>query len=352
MKNNLSINPQLETPVVFIIFNRPETTAQVWDCIRKARPKKLYIVADAPRLDKETDAKKVAATRKIVETVDWPCEVIRDYAEVNQGDFKRFHAAFELAFKTENEIIWLEDDCLPSPAFFPFCEAMLKRYADNEQIAYINGSNLNWGLPKIKSDYYVSRYMLPWGYALWKRSWELCRPTLEYWMDPSYRATVLNNFTDIAPNDALSQFKAISEKTFWTNLFDTWYNQYEKPGTNVRKSGFDYYLKLAFWAHQKRAIMPRVNLVKNIGFGADATHTQAVNKSHIVPLQSLDVAHLKHPTSLAINEPADNWTFRVYALYQEARPWKRFLYNTKRILGKIRQIILHTLKNKHENASL
>lgn len=352
MQSALSHQPQLETPVIFTIFNRPETTKQVWDCIRKARPKKLYIVADAPRPEKLTDAEKVAATRKIVEIVDWPCEVIRDYAKINEGEFLRVHTALELAFKKENEIIWLEDDCLPSPSFFTFCEAMLKRYADNEQIAYINGSNLNWGLPKIKSDYYVSRYMFPWGYALWKRSWELFRPTLEYWMDPSYRATVLNNFTDIAPHDALSQFEAISEKTFWTNLFDSWYNQYEKPGTNIRKSGFDYYIKLALWAHQKRAIMPRVSLVKNIGFGAEATHTQTVNKSHIVPLKTLDVANLKHPASLAINEPADNWTFRVYALYEEARPWKRLFNKTKIMLGKIRQSLFHTLKNKHEAPSL
>ncbi len=332
-----ALSPQpLETAIVFTILNRPDTTQRVWDKIKKVQPKRLYIISDGARPEKIGEYERVLAARNIVETVDWPCEVMRDYAETKQGDFQRIQAGFALAFKKESQIIWLEDDCLPGMSFFPFCEAMLKYYEHNEAVSYINGSNLNWGNPPIKTSYYFSRYSISWGFAVWKRSWELFQPNLNNWLDPVSRAQVLSNFPTAA------------EKAFWTRTFDGLYERYEKAGSTERKSCFHYYLKLAFWAHKKYVIMPSTNLITNIGFGSGATHTEAINKSHIVPIQDINVDNLLHPTSLSINEAADNWTFEVYCHYREARPWKRFLNNSRKAIGRWKNKALFILKLKSE----
>lgn len=329
----------LNTPLVFVIFNRPHTTKRVWERIQCAKPRHLYIISDAPRPDKPSDIELVKQTRQIVEKINWPCKVIRDYAVENQGDFQRFESGLNLVFNDHDSMIFLEDDCLPDPSFFGFCENLLTRYAGHEKIGYINGSNLNWGLTKHLSDYYTSRYMFSWGHAMWKSSWKLFKSDLFYWKNPDFKSKVLNYFPDLPYKNALSPFPAISERMFWTQLFNHYDEFYEKPGSIVRKSGFDYYVKLALWAHEKWAITPSVNLIENIGFGAFATHTDLVNKSHMVPAKSLDIQHLRHPKSLELDEACEDWTYRVYALYEEARPFQRWVNATRLKLGRFREKI-------------
>lgn len=331
----------LEIPVVFIIFNRPDLTRRVWERIRAAQPHYLYIVADAPRLNKPLDVDLVEKTREVVAHVDWPCQVIRDYAIENEGDFYRTKMALDLAFQAHDRLIYLEDDCLPDLSFFSFCESMLNRYAGHETIAYINGSNLNWGLSPVSSDYYTSRYMLPWGYGLWKSSWDLCKSDLSYWTNPITRSIVLEQFPDHSLEHSLSPFNAIRERIFWSQLFDDFYEKYESPQATLRKTALDYYLKLALWANKKIAITPRVNLVENIGFGSAATHTDVVNKSHKIPAKYLDINDLKHPVSLDLDEAYEDWTYRVYALYEEGRPFYRWLNATRLKLGRMRRQYLH-----------
>ncbi len=327
------------TAVVFVIFKRPETTQKVWASIRLARPKKLYIIADSPRKGFEDDYKKVQETRKIVEKIDWPCDVVRDYAESNLGNFQRFLTGLNHVFEKEEAAIVLEDDCLPAHDFFPFCELLLKRYAEDPRVAQINGCNLNWGYPNISSDYYLSRYSLPWGIATWRRAWKHFDPDIEAWKDVHVRERVLSLFNSSPSPKAFRG--APTERDFWEKLLEGVYQ-----GT-VAAHAYDYRWKFSSWAHGGMAIMPRVNLIKNIGFGSDATHTQVVNKSHIVALQNLDIQALRHPNSLIINEVADNWTYLVYCLYQEARPWKQFYNNTKMTLGKFRKEIIKYFKKLH-----
>jgi hypothetical protein len=309
-----------QNAVVFIVFNRPDCTQQVWDAIRKAQPPRLYVVSDAARIGKPGEAEKVEAVRKIVQQVDWPCEATYDFSEENNGDFGQSFKALDLVFQKEEQIIWLEDDCLPSDSFFGFCDRLLERYALDERIAYIGGSNLLWGRFTPKEDYFLSRYMLPWGLALWKRSYTMIRPNLSYWLDPRCREKVLNNF------------KTEMEKKFWSHLFDDLYNRCEGPQACERKHAGDYYWKLSFWANDKYALLPSVNLIKNIGFGEGATHTQEMNKSHIVPCKELDFKALHHPKELKLDLAREEWLFRVYCYYEEARPWKR-LYNQLKIKG-------------------
>ena len=301
-------------PVIFFIFNRPELTKQVWEAITRAKPKKLYICADGPRKDKPDDIEKIRATRQCVERVDWPCEIHRWYANENLGCNQSFVKNLDQLFEVEDRVIVLEDDTLPSESFFPFCDVLLEKYKDESTIFHITGSNLNWDLLRPASDYYFSRYALPWGWATWKRAWRLYDSNMQGWKNIEIKEAVLNSF------------KNQVEKVFWNNIFD---NAYRKIGD---ADAYDYVWKFSIWAHDGLSIIPSVNLVKNIGFGENSTHTKNINPSHIVPLRNLNLISLKHPKNQVPNGIRDARTFRIYCLYEEARPWKR-LYNFLKIKG-------------------
>ena len=115
----------IRTPVAFLVFNRPDTTERVFEAIRLARPPKLLVVADGPRAHRPDDDTKCQATRAIIERVDWPCEVLKNYSEANLGCRTRVSSGLDWVFSTVEEAIILEDDCLPHPTFFRFCEELL-----------------------------------------------------------------------------------------------------------------------------------------------------------------------------------------------------------------------------------
>ena len=161
---------KLTTPVAFIIFNRPDTTALVFAEIAKARPPKLLVVGDGPRAHKAGEAERVTATRAIIEQIDWPCEVLTHFSETNLGCKKRVSSGINWVFEQVEEAIILEDDCLPDPSFFRFCQDMLARYRSDERILMISGTNLSHELI-YEDDYYFSRYPHIWGWASWRRVW-------------------------------------------------------------------------------------------------------------------------------------------------------------------------------------
>ena len=160
------------TPIVFLIFNRPDTTKRVFEAIRQAKPKKLLVVADGPRDDRQGEAEKCAAVRSIIDTVDWDCKVLTNYADVNLGCGLRVSSGLDWVFEQVEEAIILEDDCLPHPSFFPFCEEMLDLYRHDERIMHIAGTN---SLEEWKSDvqsYHFSYTGGIWGWATWQRAWK------------------------------------------------------------------------------------------------------------------------------------------------------------------------------------
>ncbi len=162
----------LGTPVLFLIFNRPDTTTRVFEAIREARPSRLYVAADGPRADKEGEAQRCLETRKITEAVDWPCEVRRLYREENLGCKLAVSSAITWFFTHEEEGIILEDDCLPDQSFFPFCAAMLERYRDDGRIMMVLGTSLLPPGGGPDADYLFTQYFLIWGWATWRRAWE------------------------------------------------------------------------------------------------------------------------------------------------------------------------------------
>lgn len=278
---------KLNTPVAFIIFNRPDTTARVFAEIAKARPAKLLVVADGARKNRVGEAEKCAATRAIINQVDWPCEVLTNYSDVNLGCKNRVSSGLDWVFEQVPEAIILEDDCLPDPSFFRFCEEVLEKYRDDERIAMISGDNFQFGNKRGDASYYFSRYNHIWGWASWRRAWKHYDVNMKLW--PSFR--------DDRYLDCLFADKSV--KAHWSDTFDAVYAG--------KIDTWDYQWAFASWANNMLSIMPNVNLISNIGFGIDATHTQDSSIYADMPVQPLSFP-LYHPNLILPHIQADNFT--------------------------------------------
>jgi cephalosporin hydroxylase/Flp pilus assembly protein TadD len=278
---------QLKTPVCLIIFNRPDTTKKVFDAIRQAKPPKLLVIADGARADRPEEAEKCAAARAIINQVDWDCEVLTNYSDVNLGCRDRVASGLDWVFQLVEEAIILEDDCLPHPTFFRFCEKLLERYRHDQQIMVISGNNFQFGRRSSQYSYYFSRYNHTWGWATWRRAWQHYDNEMKLW--PQVRDT--NWLKDILKDDW-----AVSS---WSKSFQ-----------NVYEGGFsiwDYRWTFACWIHQGLSILPNVNLVSNIGFGAEATHTKRVSRLANMQTEEM-IFPLQHPSFVIRDEQADDFT--------------------------------------------
>jgi hypothetical protein len=244
----------MTTSVIFLVFNRPVLTARVFARIRDARPPQLFVVADGPRLDRPGEAEKCAEVRRVIEEgVDWPCELIRDYSEVNLGCGKRVASGITNAFKRVEEAIILEDDCLPDPTFFPFCTELLERYRDEHRVGLISGSHHQAEFSYGTDDYYFCRYGNIWGWATWKRSWR-------------YFDYSMSNWSLWIRDGRMNQLFPVSEvREYWTKIWnDTAAGKYDT---------WDYQWTFCYMSTGMLGILPRTALIENIGFGPDATHT-------------------------------------------------------------------------------
>lgn len=261
-----------------IIFNRPETTQIVFESIRKARPSRLYVAADGPRTHVEGDKKKCAEARRIVDRVDWPCEVKILFHDENLNCGKAPSMAMTWFFTQEEEGIILEDDCVPSQSFFRFCQELLERYRDDNRIMHIGGNNFLGGWQNDpEHSYYFSRSGHIWGWATWRRAWQ------SFDLDiPLYEKLKHDGFFD----------------NFFLNRLEKLY-RLRKFNKTVEKRGkvdwWDYQWDFARFINSGLAIVPNRNLVKNLGFGDQATHT--VNGTNVMTsLEAMEMEFpLKHP---------------------------------------------------------
>ena len=284
----------LHTPVAFLIFNRPETTARVFEEIRKARPKKLFVVADGPRLDNQKDIEGCTAAREIIDKVDWDCEVIKNYSEVNLGCKKRVSSGITWVFENTEEAIFLEDDCLPHQSFFRYCEELLSYYRSDERIMMISGDNFQDGRKVTDNSYYFSSYSHIWGWASWRRAWQMYDVEMKLW--PAIKKTKYLEYW-------LSNKKAVAHwneefQRLYSNKIDTW----------------DFQFLFACWINHGLSILPEVNLISNIGFGTDALHTgDKNNRASNIPVKEIAFP-LRHPELLIRNLEADIYEEENYIL--------------------------------------
>lgn len=266
------------TPVLFIIFNRPETTQLVFEAIRKVRPPRLYVAADGPRPGVATDKLKCAQARKIVDRIDWPCELKTLLRENNLNCGKAPSSAMSWFFEHETEGIILEDDCLPSESFFWFCQELLERYRYDNRVMHIGGNNFldNW---KSNNDYsyYFSRNGFIWGWATWRRAWNLFDYDIKL-----YEKVKSSGYFD----------------NFFLNRIEKLYRLRKFDKTIARRGNvdwWDYQWEFCRYINSGLSIVPEKNLVRNLGFGADATHTTN-GSSRSATMEAFELPFpLKHP---------------------------------------------------------
>ena len=160
------------TPILFMIFNRPDTTARVFERIRGIKPSRLFVSADGPRLQKPDEAEQCIQARAVIQKIDWECEVKTKFSDKNQGCKMGVNSAINWFFEHVDEGIILEDDCLPDISFFPFCQTLLELYRNDERIMHIGGSNFQDGKLRDDGSYFFSGINHIWGWATWKRAWK------------------------------------------------------------------------------------------------------------------------------------------------------------------------------------
>ncbi len=242
----------LATPLVLMVYNRPRHTAEVLEVLAATAPRRLFVIADGPRPGDPEDAARCTAVRDLVGRVRWPGEVTWDVAPENLGSRRRTQSGLARVFAEVERAIIVEDDCVLDPSFFPFAEELLERYADDPRVAVISALAGDDAAGCGTASYRFSRYPFIWGWATWRRTWTWYEPDLASW--PAARET--SWLRELLADPLLV--------AYWRAQFDRVLGGYDT---------WDYQLTYSAWRHDALSIHPRVNLVKNIGFGPDATHT-------------------------------------------------------------------------------
>jgi hypothetical protein len=248
----------LNTPVLFLVFNRPDTTKLVFEAIRRAKPPRLYVAADGPREGRKGESERVAEVRMIATSVDWPCEVRALFRDKNLGCKYAVSGAITWFFEHEEQGIILEDDCLPSLKFFPFCEELLNRYRRDQRVGMISGTMFGDSRPKhLKSGYGYSRYPQIWGWATWRSAWLGYDAEVVNW--PGFKSQDGFRAQGVEPSWRRHLIRCID--AVYNGRIDTW----------------DYQWTFHCISQGMLCVFPATNLIWNIGFGEGATHTTSVN---------------------------------------------------------------------------
>ena len=304
--------PEHTAPILLIVFNRPQTTRRVFEAVRRARPARLYVAADGPRPDRPTDAARCAETRALIkEGVDWPCELHTLFRDENRGCGLGPAEAISWFFNNEAEGIILEDDCLPSASFFRFCQEMLVRYRNNARVMHIGGANFSsearQPVPAGADSYYFSGRVHSWGWASWRRAWQ-------------HFDFNLTQLPELRRSGVLAKhYTSFLERMYWMRNFEKVRNETTAPHI------WDYQWHFAVAAHNGLTIIPTVNLITNLGFGEEATHTLD-SQAHLThPAAGELTFPLRHPARLVPNSRRDRQRFREHLMRRGLAIARQFL---------------------------
>jgi len=289
----------LRVPVLFLVFNRPAQTAQVWDAIRRVRPAQLFVVADGPRPNCPEDEAECAAVRRIIETtLDWPCDVKTLFRPTNLGCKESVSSGIAWFFEQVEEGIILEDDTLPVGSFFEYCSTLLERYRNESRIMHIGGNNFQFGRKRGTASFYFSRHAYIWGWATWRRAWE------------NYNVG-MTDFSEAEWEVQMQDWvRSPAERSFWKDIFasvragkiDTW----------------DFQWTYAVLARRGISAFPNRNLVSNIGFGEKAMHTRD-SRSRLSRLPTEEMGAIIFPKETRVDEDADDFVYQ-HLLANEPMP--------------------------------
>ena len=296
----------LATPVLFLIYNRPNVTKKVFSEIQKAKPKRLYVAADGPRFDNIEEKKLCKDARSIINDIDWECETKTLIRDENLGCRKAVYEAISWFFDNEEEGIVLEDDCLPSQSFFWYCQELLDYYRNDNRIMHIGGSNFQFGKNRSPYDYYFSRYPHVWGWATWKRSWKYYKD-IDYWNSEKLKELL----STLESNPNFVKYWSKVHNKVKSGEIDTWDDQWT----------------FSCWNQNGLSVVPDINLISNIGFGKDATHTKSFTKISNIANQEIRFP-LHHPINMVRSKKRDSFTefgqffkpFFLRVIYKIFRP--------------------------------
>jgi hypothetical protein len=293
---------EFNVPVVLMIFNRPDLAHAVFDEIAAIRPSRLFVIADGPRPDKPDDVRKCAESRAILDRVNWDCQLETNLAQSNIGCDQCIASGLDWVFSQVDRAIILEDDCVPDLSFFRFCAELLHRYEDDIRVRTISGNNFLFGKARTKWSYYYSNIHSTWGWATWRRSWEKLDMLMDLW--PTVRDE--GWLVDILGDERAARI--------WANRINRTYDG--------RLDAWDYQYVLSCWLDHSLAVIPNVNLVSNIGYGPDATHT--LRKAEYLGQARQPVSFpLVHPDFMIVDRISDNETHRRRLLPEDGGwPWR------------------------------
>lgn len=272
-----------KAPVVIFIYKRIDNLSEIFSSIRRYHPSKIFIISDGPK--NKDEKKMINITRKAAESmVDWECNIHRIYARKNLGLKKRFSSGINKVFQQVDQAIFIEDDCLPDPTFFQFCEDLLVKYANDERVMSISGNNFFSGKSNNNS-YSFSIYPHVWGWATWKRAWKKYDVDIENW--PVIKNNKLLN----------SIFSSTRLQLYWLLIFQLVYMG--------KISTWDYQWVFACLANNGFSINPSCNLVSNVGIDSESTNTKIKSKVFRYPTRPMKFP-LVHPKEIRQNIEADN----------------------------------------------
>jgi hypothetical protein len=308
----------LETPVVLLIYKRPETTQKVFEAIRQARPLTLLVVSNLPPAGNASHLAQCQAARAIVDTVDWPCQVYRQYADTYMSCKARISSGLDWVFDRVESAIILEDDCVPHPTFFGYCQELLQRYADDARVMAITGDS--FGLPQRQRQYSYSfsRYTHFWGWATWRRAWQHYDVAMQLW--PEFRQA-----------GWLNEVVGDRAAPWWDKTLQDTYCD--------RKDTWDYQWLFSSWVRGAHCIVPHVNLVSNLGFDAAAAHNRdPFDRRANLPVAPIELP-LLHPPIVRVDQRYDQQLQQLYYGYIAQKQSPTLAYRLSRKLHRAKVLI-------------
>ncbi len=310
----------LDTPVVLIVFNRPEVTRQVVAAIEAIQPAKLFVIADGPRAGNLKDAEACAEVRKLIVNTPWKGELITNFSEANLGCKARVSSGLDWVFGQVDQAIILEDDCLPNLTFFPYCQELLNYYRDDQRVMTVSGNNFQFGFDVNPYSYYFSHYNHCWGWASWRRAWQYYDVEMSIW--PEVRdSNLLANI-----------FHRKREVNYWTRILNAVHDN--------RINSWAYRWMFACWMQSGLTLLPQKNLVSNIGFEAKATHTKELSPFSKMTVYPMNFP-LQHPPYVVRSKLADMKTDSImFSLTPQAR-FRGKIKTLSRSIGKRFTLLTH-----------
>lgn len=315
------MNIEFGTPILFLIFNRPDVTQKVFDQIRKIRPINFYVAADGPRKGSKFDIINCKETIEIINQIDWPCKLQTLFREENLGCGFAVCSAISWFFEHVEHGIILEDDCLPNLSFFPFCAELLEKHKEDKDIYVISGTNMQNGIVRGSGSYYFSNYPVTWGWGSWRRAWS------------QFNYDIPNFDQSFKSGDFDYCFQSFYEKLYWRRKI--------KMGQNEKNSIWDYQWYYAIWKNKGMAITSNVNLITNIGFRNNASHNFLLDSAREPSTTFSNSFPLIHPIK-KVDRIADLYTYKnAYS-----HTFNRFLRLTKEngILTVLKYMLMKILK--------